>query len=144
MTGIDDWLAVAIHESSHAAAYIYFGWRFDHVRLYEAGGEILGAVRSPAGRYNCTARAVVCLAGPLAEARHRGVAFNELARSGGRIDVAMAHDALSRRAGLPDLDQLLPFARALVAQEWPHILLIAAALLKYRRLNHAAVLRLLR
>jgi hypothetical protein len=40
--------------------------------------------------------------------------------------------------------RLLPFARALIAQDWPFIQLIAAALLQYRQLDYAEVLQLIR
>jgi hypothetical protein len=143
MTGPDKWLTAAIHEAGHCAAYFRFGWPFFSVCIYEAQGEVLGAVHAPAGRYNCTARAVVCLAGPLAEAQHTGIDFSELARTSSRTDIAMAQDALSR-TGSSDLDRLLPFARALIVQDWPCIRLIASALLQHQQLDYFEVLRLIR
>jgi hypothetical protein len=80
---------------------------------------------------------------PLAEALHSGVDFFELARSGSRTDVAMARAALAR-TGSFDLDRLLPFARPVVARDWPRIRLIAAALLQYRQLDYEEVRRLIR
>jgi hypothetical protein len=54
----------------------------------------------------------------------------------------MARDALAH-AGSFDLDRLLPFARTVVAQEWPRILLIADALLRYRQLRYDDLRRLI-
>jgi hypothetical protein len=139
----DEWLTAAIHESGHCAAYFRFNWPFYSVSIFEVHGEVLGSVHAPAGRYNCTAKAVACLAGPLAEELHSGIGFAELARAGSRTDIAMAQDALSR-IGSPDFDRLLPFARSLVAQDWPFIRLITAALLQYRQLDYAEVLQLVR
>jgi hypothetical protein len=100
------------HTVGHAAVYCRFGWPFLSVCVYEADGEVLGSVSPPAGRYNPTARAIACLAGPLAESHYTGVGFHELAAAGSRVDVAMALDALAR-IGRKDFELLLAPAHAL-------------------------------
>jgi hypothetical protein len=138
-----DWLTAAVHESGHAVAYLHFGWQFTNIRIYEDDdGQIKGSVLSPSGTYDVFARAVCCLAGPIAEERATGVSLEEQAASD--IDKMMARDALARVAidGL-EVGSILPFTRHLVDHEWPAIALIASELVQQRQLTYDQVVGLI-
>jgi hypothetical protein len=138
-----EWAIAAHHEAGHAAIYCRLHWRVISVRIYEVNGEVLGSVRAPPGRYTCIGKALACIYGPLAEERHSGVAFSELARTHCRSDVAMAKNALARK-GAFELDRLVLLARVTVVADWQRIELIAAALFEHHRLDYDEVCSLLR
>jgi hypothetical protein len=142
----DQWLTASIHEAGHCAMYLRARWRFHSAYLHEDEGEVCGAVRVPAGRYNPILRAAACLSGPLSEAYYTGTDFLGLVRTSCRTDAQMARDALSRvnRWTAEDLDRLIPHLQAWVVSDWPLIQTIAAALLQYRHLSYDEVRRLIR
>jgi hypothetical protein len=144
MISAGDWLTSAVHEAGHVACYCSLRWPILDARIYEQSGEVLGEVRARVDEHSYVGRAAISLAGPLAEERHSGVDFSELARAGSRFDVAIARDVLSRRPGLPEFEQLLPWVRSMVANDWPFIQLVSAALLQHRQLDHNEVLQLIR
>jgi hypothetical protein len=71
----NEWAITATHEAAHAISYINFGWKFGVVKIWQAdNGEIVGRVVSPAGNYECIARAIICMSGPVAEEKLTGSA----------------------------------------------------------------------
>jgi hypothetical protein len=83
-------------------------------------------------------KAVVSLAGPLAEQRYSGVSWQELVSGAARTDIKSALSALARLGDpAPSLDALIEFARALVFFQWPAILSVAHALVQRRELDRA-------
>jgi hypothetical protein len=84
-------------------------------------------------------KAVVSLAGPLAEQRYSGVSWQELVSGAARTDIKSALSALARLGDpAPSLDSVIELARALVFFQWPAILSVAHALVQRRELDHAA------
>ena len=141
----DQWSITAHHESSHATAYLHFGWRFGNIRIYQTDdGEVLGGVTAPAGKYDPMAKAICCLAGPVAEHKLTGISLEE--QPGAYIDIEMAREALSRVHIEPrlDIDSILPFTTLMVESNWPTIQFLATQLLVYNELDYDDVVKLFR
>jgi hypothetical protein len=132
---------VSIHEAAHAVAYLHFGLKFSLVKIYPSPttGNLLGSVGSPAGTYKGFERAVICMSGPVAEAKLTGVdVFNQ---PGSVTDLEMAAEALSR-SNQPPRD-LAKFVRQMVDHEWSVIGLIARHLAEARELSYEQVVSLM-
>jgi hypothetical protein len=142
----DPWAVTAYHEAGHVVSYLHFGWRFGTVKIYQTdNGKVLGSVLSPAGTYDCFARAIICMAGPISEEKLTGVSLDE--QPGSYIDRVMAKDALSRVTvgdGPADIESIIPFTRLMIDHEWPHIALIAGELVRRKELDYEEVIRLTR
>ena len=135
---MSEWLAAAHHEAGHAIGYLHFGWRFEHVEIYDDDdGYVRGHVKVPGGTYNCEKRAVICMAGPMAECCFTGARLPDLCRGIGRVDLEMAREALGRLPDPPPLSAIVAQAKRLIASEWPRIGLVAEALAQRRRLDYA-------
>jgi hypothetical protein len=117
---------VTTHEAGHCVAYLHFALPFGGVRIYRSTtGELLGAVRSPAGTYSCWRYAVICMAGPAAERRLVGVCDPVAAR----CDREMAREALSRGGARPgNIDDVITFAALVIERRWPECRRIARSL----------------
>jgi hypothetical protein len=95
---IDPWTITAHHECGHCVGYLHFRWRFNSVRIWQdRDGQVFGSVLSPAGNYDDVKRAIICMAGPVAEEKLTGVAPEDQADSA--VDIAMAREALAPRQG---------------------------------------------
>jgi hypothetical protein len=83
--------------------------------------------------------AIVCLAGPAAEAIFTGIALDELLHDDGvcRVDLEMARRHLAEVAGDPDvrLRRVIAAADRIVRQRWSLIERLAEALLIWGRLD---------
>jgi hypothetical protein len=128
------------HEAGHAAAYLYFGYAFDHAEIYEDGGRV--AVSRAGRRPDPLTYAVIALAGPVAEARYASVSVTELLRGVSRIDHQHAQDALARLDPVPEFAEIVGGAIGLVVTEWPRVGRIARELVSRGRLDYAEVARL--
>jgi hypothetical protein len=88
--------------------------RFGTVKIYQTDdGKVVGNVTSPAGTYDCLARAIICLSGPIQEQKLTGVSFDE--QPGSFKDILMAREALSR-TGMDGLDihSIVPFTKMML------------------------------
>ena len=139
-TAISEWEITAHHEASHVLAYLTYGLRFRRVVIrVDADGEVDGAVTvngAGNGDYSCIKRAVICLAGPVGEARYCNVNPRDvLASNFVKTDVAMAMDALQHPKA-PPLDVALAAAQRLVEREWLRITRLAAELSRRGELDY--------
>lgn len=134
----------AHHEAGHALGYLTFRIEFRFVAVYRnpAPGEDLGALQPLAHRAPPLRRAVICLAGPAAEARFTGEPLSRLFKETCRTDLRMAQDALSRDPEA-DLRTALRSACSLVEVQWARIGTLARALLVAERLTYDGVVCLL-
>jgi hypothetical protein len=137
------WLITATHEISHAVAYLRFSWRFGTVKIWIAdSGEVLGKVTSAAVDRDPFARAITCLAGPVAEAKLTGIAVAD--QPGSRTDLEMARAALAMIDLTPslDIDAAMPLTEGLIDANWHVIREIARELVNRRELDYDTVRRL--
>jgi hypothetical protein len=143
MTVDDQWAVTAYHEAGHVISYLHFSWRFGTVKIWQSDdGKVVGNVTSPAGTYDCFARAICCLSGPVAEKKLIGVSLSE--QSGSYKDILMAQDALSRvdLVGHLGIDSILPFTRMMIDHEFQTIQLLANQLILHKQLDYDEVVRL--
>ena len=117
----------AVHEAGHAAVYIRLRLGpFDHIALDADASR--GHVRIPDGLQNPEDRAVMALAGCVAEAKFLNQRLLYVLQ---KSDLLLAALALmkSPRRPRPTLAEALRRARALVSEEWSSIQAVAEALL---------------
>jgi hypothetical protein len=135
------WLTAAFHECGHAAAYRYFGWPFADIELHEThDGVVNGFVRGARHPSNRKIDfACCCMGGPVAEAMHGCVDWQELPEDVLREDVRMAHDALGDMADLL-LAAVAVRTRSMLRKEWRSVERTAHALAGRRRLTYAEFL----
>jgi hypothetical protein len=125
-------LAVAYHESGHAVARLVHGAPFLSVEIGEDGE---GAVDVGRHReYDRLRAAVRCLAGPLAEARFTGQRLAEVFEEGGRLDLAMARDALGGTG--VDMEDAIEATVALMHEHWPAVRRLADVLAERGALSY--------
>jgi hypothetical protein len=132
----------AHHECGHIIALWRFGLQFRNVRIWrDEHGIMQGQVRDPDNR-DLLALAVACLSGPLARQKLLG---NERFETGDGDDLQSAHLVMSHLGldGVDAIKAILPFARLLVAQNWPNIERVAGQLLIHRMLNFEQVVELI-
>jgi hypothetical protein len=142
MTMHDDWAITSWHECGHVAGYLHFRWRFGGVKIWQDdNGQICGSVLSPAANYNCFARAICCMAGPVAEQLLTGVPIAEQTASDG--DIRMAKQALARVGKDFDIASVIPTTRLLIESEWETIQVVASQLLARKQLDYDDVVRLI-
>lgn len=73
-----------MHECSYLIARLHYGLPVIKVTLTQsASGAVTGAVHVPRGKYSCFARGVICVSGPLGEAKLVGHYDPVCARSEG-------------------------------------------------------------
>jgi hypothetical protein len=142
MTMLDDWATTSWHECGHVAGYLHFCWRFGGVKIWrDDNGQICGSVVSPAANYNCFARAICCMAGPVAEELLTGVPIAEQTASAG--DIAMAKEALARVGKEFDIAVVIPATRLLIESAWETLQVIGSQLLARKQLDYGDVMRLI-
>jgi hypothetical protein len=138
----DPWTINAHHECGHCVGYLHFRWRFKSVRIWQdRDGQVFGGVLSPAGNYDVVKRAIICMAGPIAEEKLTGVAPEDQTDSA--ADIAMAREALARRGKDFAVASILPFVRLLVEQQQPVLELISRELIARKELSYEQVVALI-
>lgn len=141
----DDEHGLAVHEAGHAVAWVRLRVPFTRVALLEDDplgrqGAVFG---SPVGLVHGDASHYLAglLAGSLAESAFTGRDLDEIARTCGAFDFAIA-DALCTNLAPREVDDNLRRAERLVHRNARQIALVAAVLIDRRSLDHATVQRL--
>jgi hypothetical protein len=140
----------AFHEAGHVAGYIYFAQPYEFVALTPKP-----VVRGLDRTHSPMVEAVLCLSGPVSEAKYSRVPVIEVLARAGRVDRTMTLEALQRyppervaaitaKYGRPpSLPVAIEFATGLIDREWRSVCKLAAALLRYDRLSAEEVLAVL-
>lgn len=127
----DSSLLTAAHEAGHAAAWLLAGRRVQSVRIDEHGA---GGVR-PLARWSRDALllARAALAGPAAEAKHRGVPLVEVLTED---DSARDYDDACRYLGAPAVPtSLIAEAELMIATNWRLVWILTTQLQAHRKLG---------
>jgi hypothetical protein len=138
MTSHDQWVT-SVHEAGHALAYYCFGWQFEYISIKpreNSLGHICGRIPAGDPRYS-----VICLAGPLAQAKFTGEDLFTTLTTGGKGDVRLALDALDNDP--MSLDAAIAYTRQLVDLRWSQIELISRHLVRRQSLTYDRAVSLL-
>jgi hypothetical protein len=128
--------ALSIHESAHAICWlIEFGWPPFDVVTIERKDDLLGCVYGDVPD-NDPRRALMFLAGPVAEQRVTGVNLYSLFRTGGNEDLQSAQEALAQDYVPRSLESAINSTRRLIDYHWPKIIRLAHYLNERRTLTY--------